>query len=322
MKIYFDKDNLISLIGNKSSENISYCEQILKRRCEIQFNFSKEDIEDNTNVKLWMTRMADGLKFDISWSVNYPTRPLKANNIISDGKESLRSVYLLSGDDVAKLKSKGIVIVGDVGEEVDVLSSLWYDDMQYIKDIFDEINSWKDINKYTSPTSDILIIDNFLVHNEELIEYNLIELLKILCSHSKNQKISIVIVMERASSRNNEFYSQLVNDIENKIGNVVSSTPYVSIVAAHPKQLEEHDRSIITNYKMFVSGDSFNYFDSCGKKITKGRFLSVHSLLDVNTKNKADQILSKISGVIKHLLDINKDCVYIKSNFKSNFIAL
>ena len=178
------------------------------------------------------------------------------------------------------------------------------------------------IYKYTSPTSDILIIDNFLVHHDELVEYNLIELLKILCSHSRNQKISIVIVMERAPTRNNEYYSQLVDDIEKKIGNIISSPPYVTIVAAHPKQLEEHDRSIITNYKMFVSGDSFNYFDSNGDKITNGRFLSVHSLLNVNTKIKADQILSKVSGVIKHLLDINKDCVYIKSNFKSNFIAL
>lgn len=321
MNIYFDKENFLSLISNKPSDSISFCEQIIKRRCKIQFNFSKEDIGDNSTAKLWMTRMAAGLKFDMSWNVNYPNRPLKSNNFIADGKESLRSVYLLCGEDVAKLKSKGIVLVGDVGEEVDVLSSLWYDDMQFIKEIFDEVNSWKDIRNYTSPTSDILIIDNFLAHHEELIEYNLIELLKILCSHSTQQKISIVIVMERDTSRKDEYYSRLVNDIEKKIGNVVSSTPYVTIVAAPPRQLCKHDRSIITNYKMFVSGDSFNYFDSSGKKITYGDFLSVYSLIDETTKSKADKIISEISGVIQHLLEINKECVYMRSSFKSNFIA-
>lgn len=322
MKVYFDKDNLISFISNKPSDKKSDCTNVLKSKCKIMLTFSKEEVKDSDVFKLWLRTISNGLKYDLSWNVDYPERPLRPNNIIVDGLDSLRSVYLLNGDDVSHFKNKGIVLVGKVGEEIDILSSLWFDDTQYIKDIFDRVNCWDDLKPYTSPTSDIIVIDNFVMNSEELIEYNLIKILKILCSHSKQQKINIALFVERNNQRNHDYYKQIANQLERKIGEVVATPPNVMIVALNKDVLGEHDRTILTNYKLFASGDTWNYFDSQSNKITRGRHLLVYSLIDKEIKDKADKLLSEIKEVFNHAYEINCDNVYKKTNFKSNYLDI
>lgn len=321
MKVYFDKDNLVSFVNSKPSEETSFCKDLLKRKCKILFTFPKNEVIDDERLKMWLTTLSDGLRKDISWNVGQLIRPLKAHNIINEGMDALQSVYLLNDESVNDLKSKGIVLVGGIGEEVKVLSSLWFDDMQYIKDIFDKVNKWDDIIPYMSPTSDILIIDNFLMHHEELISYNLLKILMVLCSQSNQQKLSIVIFVEKDDNRLRDYYENLKQEIESKVKSIVSTSPNVAIVAAPKTQIGEHDRTILTNYKMFVSGDSWNYFNGKGEKITKGRHLTVHSLVDDDIKNKADRLISDMRIVFNQILHNNKNCIYMKSKFKSNILA-
>ena len=321
MKVYFDKENLVSYISNKQSEDkTSFSREMLKRKCKILFTFPKDEVVDNEKVKMWLTTMSDGMRKDMSWNVNYPDRPLKANSLIKKGIDALQSVYLLNDDNVKEIQDKGIVLIGGIGEELNVLSSLWFVDMQYIKDIFEKVNKWDDILPYTSPTSDIIIIDNYLVHTEELIECNLIKILKTLCYYSSNQKLNIVLFVEKDDKRLRDYYENLKEKIEKVVKGKTSISPNVAIVAAPKSIIGEHDRTILTNYKMFVSGDSWNYFDSRNKKITKGRHLTVQSLVDDDVKKKADKLLEDMRQVFYMIIQDKRNYVYIKSTFKSIFL--
>ena len=73
--------------------------------------------------------------------------------------------------------------------------------------------------------------------------------------------------------------------------------------------------SSVTNYKMFTSGDTFNYFESTGKKITKGRFFYVHSLVDKRNVDSAKKFLSHMQDVYDKVAALNNpELIYKSSN--------
>ena len=137
------------------------------------------------------------------------------------------------------------------------------------------------MKEYVSPCTDIIIADQFIFSSPELYQKNIYSLIRALCSKVKNSHVNIVIFTLK-SNYNKLTSTEFEPDwdtIYSKIRKCAEkhSSFKVTFVTASKQTLEEHDRTIFTNYKYFSSGDSYNYFDSNDVRITNGRNLHAHS---------------------------------------------
>lgn len=80
---------------------------------------------------------------------------------------------------------------------------------------------------------------------------------------------------------------------------------------------KEHDRTIITNYKMFDSGDSFKYFNEKNENTSHGRWFHVHTHGDKSTRDQAVAYLQDLQELID---DLKSGLSSIIGDKKSNFL--
>ena len=313
MNAYFDFSNFMSLIHSANDNRYADCMRMLKDNFHIYFTFTKDSIEeaspdDKSDIMQWFTNMASGLG-DISWNSGFPQNPIKADDLKK--RANITSVYCLDEtqrSDVSTLANKGTILVSQIGSELSLLSNLLVYSNQYTRNVFEEISKWEDIKNYISPTSDIIIYDRYLLSSPELYESNLYTLIKCLTNCVKNEKVNIVIVtlkdnFDNYSKRNfepdwNEIYSSLRTKVNKKF------RPNITFVVASKERIK-HDRYIITNYKMFSSGDTYNYFNSQGEKITSGSWFHVYSLADNANMANANRLLKDVQELIDTLKRIN-----------------
>lgn len=313
MNAYFDLSNLLSFIHSANDSRYDDCMRMIKDNFDLKFTFTKDSIneiskDDKDDIMQWFTSMASG-KGDVKWDSLFPQSPIKLDEIRK--KPNNTAVYCLDENkrpDLDNIISKGIVIIGKTGAELSVLSGLLVYANQYTKNVFDKIDKWENIKSYASPCSDIIIVDQFILSSPELYEYNLYKLVKCLSENSKNEKVNIVIVTlkevyDKKTKKTftpdwDKIYSELRVRVNKKY------RPNITFVTAKGDYLE-HDRTIFTNYKTYSSGDTYNYFNSNGEKITDGRWLHVHSLADGENMKDAMGLLDDIQVLINEMKNLN-----------------
>lgn len=332
MNIYIDKPNLLSVIHSVKNDRYSDCIKMLKNCFSIYFTFSKDDVKklpnaDKVDIMQWLTQMSTGVgnteEENVKWESRFPMHPLEVSTWNS---EKLSSVYCLSKENDIKLEStmkKGNLIIACEGEEIETLSSLFFENYQFTKDIFHKITSWNDLESYISPCTDIIISDPYIFSSPELYQQNILSLFRVLGSKIKNSQINIVIFTLRKNydqSSRTEFEPDW-DTIYSKIRKCSEkhSKFNVTFVTAGKDTLEEHDRTIFTNYKLFSSGDTYNYFNSSGKKITKGRWLHVHSLADKDNEATSKIFIKDMQTIIDTISQKNNETL-IKKDKISNFL--
>lgn len=327
MNAYFDFSNFLSLIHSANDDRYADCMRMLKDNFHIYFTFTKESIDnassdDKSDIMQWFTSMASGLG-DISWNSSFPQNPIKNDDLKK--KPNYSSVYCLDENkrsDVNSLFNKGIVIVSKVGSELSAFSNLFVYSNQYTKDVFDEISRWEDVKKYISPTSDIIIYDRYLLSSPELYESNLYKLVKCLADNATNEKINIVIVTlkEVYDKSSKQVFEPNWDDIYSNLRSKVNKKfrPNITFVVATESRIK-HDRYIITNYKMFTSGDTYNYFNNQGEKITSGSWFYANSLADKTNMAKAEKLLTDLQELVDTLKRIND--TNIKKDRICNFLV-
>lgn len=332
MKIYIDKPNLLSVIRSAKEDKYNDCMRMLKNYFKIFFTFEKDDIKsfeniDKQDVMGWLTQMTSGIGSDnidpIKWGSVFPKRPL---DISSFSVDNLSSVYLLSKENDPKLETmskKGNLIIASEGQEIEAISSLLFDDFQFTEHIFYRINCWADLEKYASPCTDIIICDPYLFSSPDLYQSNIYSLIKALTRTIKNTKVNIVIITLKSNHNRltNTDFEPNWDSIYSKIRKCAEkySSFNVTFVTASKDTLDEHDRTIFTNYKYFTSGDSYNYFNSSGEKITKGRNLHVHSRVGNANTDSSLIFLSDMQRIIDRIKGKGNDSL-IKKDKKSNFL--
>ena len=328
MLVYFDKPNLVSFLYANKDKRFRYCEETLLQHCHVCMNFSKGDLLDDSDendlIIEWMKKCSDG--FDTiawSWDVKFPESQIKSNTPNSFNTSQHSAVYLITDEKLELLKNKNQYLVSFQGNEIDVLANLWFDDRQYIKNIFGDLINWTALSYYQSPCSDIIICDQFFLLDESLLESNLYALLLQLCYESKKSKMNIVIFTLK------EYKGKFCVDcnvVKNKIQELVAKRtglkPNVTIVTGSSRKLGEHDRTIFTNYKLYTSGDSFNYFDSLGKKITNGRFFHVYSLASKDNRQTASGFLQDMQRLYDSIKLSAPENIHREANCKCNFLQL
>lgn len=325
MNVYIDKSNLLSVIHSVNHDKYNDCMRMLKDNYDIFLTFSKNEIdgEDKKDILLWLTRMAEGInrKEHIKWGCDFPKRPLDTSTFTPS---ELSSVYCLSKDKDSKLESRineGNLIIACEGQEIEKLSSLFFDSYQYTRNIFHKVKSWEDLNQYTSPCTDIIITDMYLFSNPELYQRNIYSLIRVLGKKKAHINIVIFTLKSQYNKESKIAFEPDWDSIYTKIRKCADkySSFNVTFVTASKETLEEHDRTIFTNYKSFASGDSYNYFDTNGNKITNGRHLHVHSHADNDNEEDSIKFLEDMQNIIDSISKLNNSSL-IKKDKKSNFL--
>lgn len=302
MRLYIDKENLLSYLSQKKDKRYLFCTILLQNQLDITFNFAKkEGLKDDT-IQHFLASFSEGAGFEetkrdfLDTEKSFPSRPIKGNLCSSLSPEQLSSVYLINDEKVNHLKSQGYIMIGGIGEELDLLGSLWYEDYQFsTPKSIDEITSWKDLDSYINPCMDIVMIDGFIFKDATLLKSNLYPLINVLSSKGKLKRVNVVIVSTEMfqTGEIRTSYETVLKELKKSIEATTGIKPNVTI-ATLPQNDRRHDRHVITNYNRFTSGDSFVYLGSDGSQISRGDDVSIISLASQTYKRQTDKILGKV----------------------------
>ncbi len=327
MELYIDKDNLCSMVSSGDNPMFSDCTRMLKNKFDLKFNFKKEEIKDDEKVKKWITLMTDGFKGTVSYLESYfPERPLKSNTCKTFNKEQLSAVYLIDDEKIETLIGMGCFLFARKGNEIEVLSHLIIKDSDYSFDKKIPIKSlkrWSCFDDFLSPCSDIILIDQYILSDQDIYNNNIYSLVKTLAKFANRVKLNIVIVTikEHYNSRTKTTFipnwDSIKSNIKSSVKSISNVDPNVTFVLS-PADLKEHDRTIFTNYKRIYSGDSFNYFNSSWDVITSGREVHFCSLADKDNYELGFNLINDVQKIINEIGNRNTDL--IKGDKESNYL--
>lgn len=311
MRLYIDKDNLLSFLKSKDNKNFPFCRMMIINQLDLMFNFTKEEAKADEAIWAFVQELADGAEDrEISYNtVQFPTRPLKAN--CSNGFDRLQrsAIYLLNDEKIEVLEQRGEHLVAGLGKEVETLSRLFFDDYQYEdRDLVKNINKWECIKKYVLPLTDVILIDKYLFSDDTLYESNAYTLMRILVGEEQDKNVNIVVVTQKSIKGYTPNWKNIQSEIRSKLKKKHGSVNVTFVFLLADRETDEHDRTILTNYRRFYSGDSFNYVKNDGAVISKGREWEVSSLARKKSHNLAlillDDIQSKITMIKKRNPDL------------------
>lgn len=333
------------------------CKRLINRNLDVIYNFPKseiyapvEDCQDEYKRKqrdclqAWfLSSGTSGCGYSESSttfnSTAYPERPVKTNFLNGSSLERRNAIYLLSGED-HKLMDTLPALIGGVGEEIRTLNKMFVDEDYNLHRLYniqdkDCFAGWQQFDQdgHILPTSDILILDRFLFggKNDNIQEIDLENnLYKILALFAEKQRFKLNIVFFTDGIRNKEIWKSRKRRIEqifkNRNKNISVKVSFILYSRSFPKyrydivkRLYPHDRIILTNYRMFRSGDTFCYYDSKGNIITNGLHLDVDSLSHIQNYNYMKSIIKYAQEIYDEIKAIgNDDLIY--GDKESNYI--
>lgn len=313
MDIYIDETNLKSFLGQKANPLFYDCMKILKKQLNIRFNFSKQTLKENKDLLPIVSLLSSGVgNTETSFDSNFPERPLKSNSTNHFSSEQLSSIYWLDDEDINKAIDSGGVIISEVGNEISSIEQLFFHQGDYL---FEkkwrigntDFSSWEDLRPFSMPLTDIVLIDNYILSSKEIIECNIKHYIQVILTKSYSKVNFVLFVHPDRIDGDVEEYRKdlkaLVKAETGKAGNV-------SVIQTR----KEHDRTIITNYKRVYTGDTFNFWDNSGRKITKGREIEYSSFLRTENDNLKKALLKDLQDII------NKNPENITGDKVSNYL--
>lgn len=329
MRLYIDKDNLLSFLKSKDDKNFPFCRMMIIHQLDLMFNFTKEEAKANEAIWAFVQELADGAEDrEISYNnVLFPSRPLKANCSNYFDRFQRSAIYLLNDEKIEVLERRGEHLVAGLGKEVETLSRLFFDDYQYDdRDLVKNINKWECIKKYVLPLTDVILVDKYLFSDDTLYESNAYPLLKVLVGQEQDKNVNIVVLSQKDyyNTKTKTTFTPDWDKISAKIKNELKTThrsiKVTFVFLPKSEDADEHDRTIFTNYRRFYSGDSFNYVSSDGSIISKGREWEVSSLARKKSHNLALVLLDDIQSKINDIAKLNNPDL-ITGDKKSNFLV-
>lgn len=322
MTIVFDKENarsffkLVELHKDLGDELL----RLLKRELNLVFNFSIDEADDALENQLMEINNAGGRK-EKNLKIVYRKERFYSNQFCVEDVFDNTSVYLLEKIS-NKIKNSNKVLVGTIGEELDILSKLFIDMDEYSVHeepyIRDSLQSWDDISPYVKPFSTIIIVDRYLFKSNNLALFDS-NLRIILANFYKNQKekTKLVFVYQTnahlAQSHKDHEENLDFSFVKNKISKAIKSSnkhcpkPDVYFIGVPKNRIDDdHDRNLFTNYFRIKSNDVFVYFDSNGTKITNSETFDLYSFARSRYHETANKLLSKIVDIAKEVMTDSK----------------
>ena len=299
MRVYIDLDGLDSLAKLASEESIK---ELLRKHFDMYFTFPKDDIlrqkkETRSRISNFLKTLSQGRVGDNFWNHECP---IKVHTDYADlNEEELSSVYILS-DKADFKKVQGGLLISDKGSERDTLRNLFIEGKPISTKTYNirNMTSWRDCyGVNASPCCDIIIVDPYIFSDSDyLYENNVYSLIDELSVRTKDTAINIVFFAYTEYSGGEIPRQTIIRNIKERILKQLGKEPNVTIVKLPTR--EEHDRMIFSNYKMFISGDSFNYFGDKMEKRTHGRWMVALSLVDKDNYEISRDLLKDLQRII------------------------
>ena len=294
MKLYIDKENLLSFIKSNTNDLFDDCSRLIKRELDVQFNFSREDSRSNEYLQAWFAHFGEGIIGKQSFVPDdtreiIPPRPLKSNFLNMTSKDGLKSIYLLNDNHMCDVvKNKSCIMIGKIGEEIEVLSSLILDDSEKATH---EIMSWDDYCP-TLPLTDIILCDNHYFKHKDIYEKNNNELIRCLASIPNGSPINVIIFTKTGeidkSIDLNQEQKTLKTIVKKESG---SNKSTVTIVVSYAT----HDRNLITNYYRIKTGSCVHLkYNHIKKDVTT----EIKSHANRNNEKISKKLIKAFQGII------------------------
>lgn len=344
MEVYIDKSNLCSFINARKDQQYNDwfddCNRMLKRQLDVKYNFSKKEILENELLKNYFSLSGDGCglsESDIFSLEMIPVRPIKSNSSNQFDSEQHSAIFLIDDERTSVLQEKGTSLVGQLGQEIETLKQLFCGndyDFHKLYNIQDpkSFPNWKQLSKdgVNLPLSDIIIMDRYIGSQEDLMEYNLIKLIEVLVEKVHGE-VNLVLFCNNTYSWNGKEitpnWGQIRENIRKHLKQKIGITSNVTIIFFSKTNKKnnndnaniDHDRIIFTNYMMYRSGDSFCYFDSKGRMISKGKSLDVNSLAKKSNYDFAMSFIEQAQKLYNEIKQKDNSDLIIGDK-KSNYI--
>ncbi|MBI9061970.1 MAG: hypothetical protein JEZ14_08265 [Marinilabiliaceae bacterium] len=239
----------------------------------------------------------------------------------------LKSAYLLSGDCCDDLVEDGALAIKNLGHEVNL-----FNQFVFLKNDYDfekkmgigsvEYNKWSDLEKYTMPFTDILIIDQYVFSDASLIPSNYIKCLEALHAKKTIQTNIIVYTDFDQFNRGQRSPVQIAKATKKAVKQITGIKPTFTLVLVKKQRdvdsFSEHDRTIWTNYFRLYTGDSINHFNSAGEKITTGREIHLTSHLKEENRLLSDKLIDDLQDNITKMR--GKDSAKIYGDYISSVL--
>lgn len=328
MVAYFDLANLRSYAQAGANQHWQDCNNLLKKNIDIKFTFDKdvlrtEKAKSKQAIESWLRTMATGRGGSIEWSQNGIPRPMAEDSI---SKEALTSIHLVDDSRVSEVASKGFFLIAPVGQEVQIIRQLFLEDEPYptIQMRISDLKDWKVFSKEVAPCSDVIVVDRYVFGQSDILyERNIYQLLSELLCNAHNIAINIVFftlyTYKTTSGYTNVPFKTIQRQLKERLTKQIGVEPNVTFVKIKSK--DKHDRTIFTNYKTFVSGDSYKYFGELSeeeKLTTRGDWLHISSLAHKNNQTNYDKFLQDLQKIIDNA---SKGIGSINGDKKSNFLS-
>lgn len=329
MDLYIDKENLRSFLNFRDKEEFDDCLRMLRRQLHLVYNMDKTDVKNDSELLPWILKIGEGRgkseETDTFLAEKFPMRPIKSNSYNNWSRRCLLSAYLIDDFDISKLKNRGCVLLGDVGEELSILTKLFCGhDYEYhhLYDLRKNFLSWEQLtyDNQLLPCTDIVISDRYLFNNQqELVQYNLSRLLTALANNVKNRIDVVVYTLydKKGGGLIGFGEKNATKIITDTLYTVTGIKPNVTFVCSNDSKNILHDRFVITNYRLLRSGDSFIYFNTKGERISNGTSLDVDSLANYETYTFVESLLEYLQQTYNESNDS-----MILGDKKSKFIKM
>lgn len=347
--------------GREISREFRDVDNMLQEQCDIFLSFSekelkdycsREQIEKTSNVfeidkreKIghWMRLMSDGSH---GHSIEYEKEfPLKSPGFCSDDDSMLTmedehyrwytSVVFQSKKKYERSKIDQLGLLSSIPTfEIETLQKLFINERYIPSKIYylrneDGRSSMKD-GYCDLPCTDIIISDPYVFSKKDDHPYekNIYAIIDLLCKGNKNVKIVFYTYYHQDSQESEPpKFDEIRGYLKSHYGaEVTFIKPNINKLREHFPTIkkEQHDRYIITNYRMITSGNSFTYFDNNGDYSSAGLWATVSSLCDKDNYLVFLNILRDIQQVIdkcakKDRSDTDKD-KFIYGDMESNFL--
>ena len=339
MNLIIDKENLLQFLRSKNVDSDLHkeCLRLLKRQMHVIFHFDKQELLNDKSFKEEVLEELNMYGFLTgAGNSDQETSSFESQILNRPTWELLSSVLLLN--DKNYINNNGLLI-GRIGEEHKILSSLFCNQKNYdLHTIFDiqkweNRSAWSKMTAHILPCTDIIITDRYILNNrKEKLKHNLFYIFEKISMKYAELQINLVIFYEgfkiiKGKGKGKKvvyppiytsIMAEIAKEFKKRFGEK-SNITFVSYKHIFDESLDEteknspHDRIIITNNRMFRSGDSFCYFDEKDKLKTEGKTLDVDSLANSEAYSIAESVLHDLQIICE-------DNHYIFGDGKSNFI--
>lgn len=324
-----DFPNFCSYLNSMSNQDFYECNKILLGSCNLHFSFDKSEMNKTkkvtrSNFEIWLRGATTNRQgWCNEWGCAFPQRPVEIDKVPNENftAEQLTSIYMLDGEGVKDWAEKGNLLVAPVGEELNVIKKLQIDGefRPSTPFLIYRMNDWSTVEKNCAPCTDIIIVDRFIFAQSDWeYESNSYALLKSLCRWAKNTPINIVIFTQDNYPDGHQNIriplETIKRNLKELLGREIGVEPNVTFVII--SRVDKHDRKILTNYKMYESGDSFKYFKNGGLS-SHGDCLNIHSLYDKRNHEVAWEIIESLQNIVN---EKKKGLGLILGNQKSLFL--